>query len=222
MSPIDASPVQLSQALRQRTASLHVEAERSGIINDILRGRVGRLGYLLLLRNLLPAYRAMERGIDARRDSPIFRPFAQVSLRRSERISADMVALGTEREEQFPLLMAAEAYAATVMDADGGAGLRLIAHAYVRYFGDLSGGLVIKRLIGKSLGVGSEALSFYDVSAGDDPDRLKGDMRAAMDYAITNEAERETILDEAVTAFQHNIALSRAVQEYMLSAAHAS
>jgi len=50
-------------ALYLRTKALHVEAERTGIIRDLLRGEATREGYVLLLRNLLPAYRAMEQGL---------------------------------------------------------------------------------------------------------------------------------------------------------------
>ena len=46
-----------------RTKALHVEAERSGIIRELLRGSATRDGYILLLRNLLPAYQAMEKGL---------------------------------------------------------------------------------------------------------------------------------------------------------------
>ena len=50
-------PVSIVTALYLRTRNLHLEAERSGIIRELLRGNASRNGYILLLRNLLPACR---------------------------------------------------------------------------------------------------------------------------------------------------------------------
>ena len=50
---------------------LHRDAERTGLIADMLHGRADRRGYVLLLRNLQPAYKALERGLDAHRESAI-------------------------------------------------------------------------------------------------------------------------------------------------------
>ena len=66
----NSAPVSVVTALYMRTKTLHVEAERTGIIRDLLRGEASREGYVLLLRNLLPAYQAMERGLERHRGSP--------------------------------------------------------------------------------------------------------------------------------------------------------
>jgi heme oxygenase (biliverdin-producing, ferredoxin) len=213
MSITESSHFPLSKALRERTSELHLEAERSGIVNDILRGRAGRHGYLLLLRNLLPAYRAMEEALDVHRYSPLLASFARPELYRAPRIAADMAALGIEREDELPLLPASAAYAAAVTNAGEGKGLRLVAHAYVRYFGDVSGGLVLKRLLAKSLGIGPQGLSFYEFAPQIDPVFLKAEMRIAMDTAVAYDFDREIVISEGIRAFEHNIAVSRAVQE---------
>ena len=66
---LTASSGNLANTLRERTQALHTRAERSGIINDVLRGKASRYGYALFLRNLLPAYRQMEAGLE--RQEPI-------------------------------------------------------------------------------------------------------------------------------------------------------
>ena len=63
-------PVSIVTALYLRTRNLHLEAERSGIIRELLRGNASRNGYILLLRNLLPAYQAMEQGLARHRKTP--------------------------------------------------------------------------------------------------------------------------------------------------------
>ena len=48
----DSLPISVVTALYLRTKTLHLEAERSGIIRELLRGNASRDGYNLLLRNL--------------------------------------------------------------------------------------------------------------------------------------------------------------------------
>ena len=60
---------------------------------------------------------------------------------------------------------------------------RLIAHAYTRYLGDLSGGQIVQRLLAKSLGLRPEQLSMYDFSGFPDPAALKTEYRHALEQA---------------------------------------
>ena len=201
----------LSEALRERTSALHAEAERSGVINDILRKTADTRSYAMLLRNLLPAYSEMERALERHRESPTLGVFARPELHRASRIAADLVAMcGEDWRADLPLLPAGERYAARVATAGEGDGSRLLAHAYVRYFGDLSGGQVLKRLLGTSLGLGAESLSLYDFPGVSDPKALKDQMRDAIDRE--GDANGEVIILEGIRAFEHNIEVSRAVQ----------
>ena len=201
----------LSSLLREGTRAQHVRAERSGFIADLLRGRGERTGYVLLLRNLLPAYRALEQGLERHGASPVFAGLAWPALFRSLALERDLDALvGPDWPRTIALLPEGKRYAAVVAAASGGAGHRLLAHAYTRYLGDLSGGQVIGRLLGRSLGMGEEALSFYRFAAIEDPDTFKRDFRHALD-AASPLVDRALVVEEAVTAFELNIALSEAI-----------
>jgi heme oxygenase len=57
----------LAKALRARTQDLHARVERAGMVRAILTGNASRPGYALLLRNLLPAYLALEAGLERHR-----------------------------------------------------------------------------------------------------------------------------------------------------------
>ncbi len=201
----------LSTLLREGTRAQHVRAERSGFIADLLRGRGERTGYVLLLRNLLPAYRALEQGLERHGASPVFAGLAWPALFRSLALERDLDALvGPDWPRTIALLPEGKRYAEVVAAASGGAGHRLLAHAYTRYLGDLSGGQVIGRLLGRSLGMGEEALSFYRFAAIEDPDAFKRDFRHALD-AASPLVDRALVVEEAVTAFELNIALSEAI-----------
>lgn len=207
-------PVGVVAALHLRTKSLHADAERSGIIRDLLRGQASRAGYVALLRNLLPAYREMECGLDRHRFSPGLDALARFSFNRAGAIEADLRALcGDAWSATLPLLPAADAYARRVAFAAEDDGARLIAHAYARYLGDLSGGLILRRLLAKSLTLHDSEMNFYDFSRFADPATLKTDFRRALDQAGATLRDPEVVIEEGAVAFLLNIDLSWAVHE---------
>jgi heme oxygenase (biliverdin-producing, ferredoxin) len=198
--------------LRDRTRALHAAAERSGIIREILRGGSTREGYALLLRNLLPTYQELERGLDRHAHSRGVRQVAMKTLYRAPAIEADLLGLaGSQWNNVLPLLPEGERYAHCVAVAAGGDGARLIAHAYLRYLGDLSGGQIMKRLLQKSLGLDSASLSFYDFANIADIGAFKAEFRSALDRTAIEVGDTGPVIDEAELAFELNIALSEAV-----------
>jgi heme oxygenase (biliverdin-producing, ferredoxin) len=208
------TPTGLADALRERTRLLHAEAERSGFVREILQGRASQDGYALLLRNLLPAYRQMERGLERHRLTPGVRAIAQPSVYRMRALKADLESLrGRAWSRSLPLLPAGDRYARRVVAAAKGMGSRLIAHAYVRYLADLNGGQVLKRLLNRSLGLGPRTLSFHDFPGIADLQSFKTGYRQAFDRAALEIVDVEDVVDEAAVAFQLNIEVSKAILE---------
>ncbi len=211
-------PPSVVTALHLRTKTLHVEAERTGIIRDLLRGEATREGYVLLLRNLLPAYQAMEQGLERHRGSPALGRLAEYRLDRAPALEADLVALCGERwSHGLPLLAAGELYAGRIAQAAEDDGTRLIAHAYTRYLGDLSGGQILQRLLARSLELRPSELSFYDFPRFSDLDALKADYRQALDQAGAIAADPQTMIEEGAIAFSLNIDLSCAIKAMLSS-----
>lgn len=207
----------LIEALREQTRALHTTAERTGIISDILKRKADRQGYIAFLFNMLPAYRELEGALEKLRDKTIFHAFARRELYRADSLKADLAVLyGANWTRELVMLPAAERYATRISEvADGDAG-RLIAHAYVRYFGDLSGGQILKGLLGKALNLPPQALSFYDFPGIVDHIAFKDAMRHSIDVDVASACDREAVIDEAKLAFEHNIAISKSVQESLL------
>lgn len=216
-------PVSIVTALYLRTKTLHLEAERSGIIRELLRGSANRDGYILLLRNLLPAYQAMEHGLAHHRKTPGIGALAHYRLDRAPAIESDLAALcGEAWQRDIPLIPAGDQYARRVTEAARGNGARLIAHAYTRYLGDLSGGLILQRLLARSLELQPAELSFYDFPKYPDLAALKAAYREALDRAGTLAGEPEAVVEEGALAFTLNIDLSCAVQAALQPAANAA
>ena len=201
----------LARRLRDRTAALHRQAQRTGIMRDILRRQATATGYALLLRNLWPAYSELERGLDRLRASPGVGRFARPILYRAPAIARDLAALhGADWADRIPLLDAGKTYAARVAEAAAGGGERLIAHAYTRYLGDLNGGQLSGAILTKTLGLGPGKNAFFLFQA-DPLEQLRADFKADLDCAGVEVAAVPDVIEEAAHAFECNIALSRAV-----------
>lgn len=85
----------------------------------------------------------------------------------------------------------------------------LVAHAYTRYLGDLSGGQVLGRITQKSLGLkGGEGLSFFSFPGVSSPSLFKQLYRSRMNSIELTPEQQERVLQEAVAAFQLNIEVS--------------
>jgi heme oxygenase len=208
------APADLTEILRIRTQALHTRAERSGVINDILHGRATRYAYALLLRNLLPAYETMEQGLERLRAQPGIGAVARRELYRAEALEADLRALhGDQWQQSLPLLPEGEQYRRRVAEAADGDGARLIAHAYTRYLGDLSGGQIMKRLLARLLQLEPQQLSFHEFPGIADAGEFKRDFRQALNRAAAESVDIDGVIEEAMAAFELNIAVSEAVQK---------
>lgn len=202
-------PLPLGERLRHVTWALHREAERSGYMADILRGRADPAGYALLLRNLHPAYATLETALRRVDAHPALRPLRHPPLYRTEPLARDLDSLaGPDWRVSVPLLPAGARYEAAVDEAGRDDGVRLVAHAYVRYLGDLSGGQIMARVIGRSLRLEHGSVAFYTFE-GDTIEHLA--MRVRQAIGLVNEDDADRVLAEAALAFRLNIALSRAV-----------
>ena len=209
--PAEGAPG-LADVLRERTRRLHTQAERTGIIRELVRGRSTRFGYGLYLRNLLPAYRQLERELQRRRRMPGLGALALPEVYRAAALTADLEALfGPLWARRLPLLPAGARYAREIAAADTGYGLGLIGYAYTRYLGDLSGGQILKRLLGKSLALEPRALSFYEFPMVEDLKAFKREYRRAIDAAGLLIAEPDPVIAAAEAAFRLNIEVSEAV-----------
>lgn len=200
----------LADRLRARTRDLHRAAERSGIVARLIAGGADRAGYALYLRNLLPAYAALEAGLERGRTTQPLSALARPEVYRASAIEADLEHLaGPGWVGRMALLPEGLAYARQVVAAASGGGGRLVAHAYVRYLGDLNGGRMLAAMVARF--AGPEAAAFLTFPAIDDLPAFRSAYRAALDEAGRGIADPEAIANEAAEAFRLNIALSEAV-----------
>lgn len=159
----DAIPPALAERLRAATATLHRQVESSPFVQALLRGRLERRGYALMLRSLFDIYAALEAGLDRHaRHRAIVTTFDPALARRGA-LDRDLAVLhGPAWAHELAAVPAASALARRLHGLAAERPDALVAHAYTRYLGDLSGGQVLRRAAARLMPeAGGEGLAFY-------------------------------------------------------------
>jgi len=191
----------LASRLKAETRGLHALAERSGVMSDLVHGRLSMAGYCALLRNLQAIYAALETGLDTHpADARLWRP----ELRRLPALEQDLDRLhpGAWRTEA-PLVPATAAYVERLAVLTQTAPGLLLAHAYLRYLGDLHGGQMLARLVSQQFGLaGREGTAFYAFGEPALVEALKRDFRAGLDALDLAPPQADAFVAEACEAFR--------------------
>ncbi|KAJ3068613.1 heme oxygenase (decycling) 1 [Podochytrium sp. JEL0797] len=219
-APASPDAVLFSAAVKEETKELHRAAENAPLIKLIFSARITWPDYLNYLLALHPVYEALESAMELNKNHPVVSQFYfPRELNRTARVEQDIrflmenpdqsvyeEALATARAGE-----AVEAYVSRIRQVSETDPTLLIAHAYSRYLGDLSGGQQIAKRIQKSLGldVGS-GLDFYEFPDVEDHVAFKDQFRALMDQLETNASvqevfNREKFLEEAKLTFVLNV-----------------
>ncbi|WP_295683271.1 heme oxygenase (biliverdin-producing) [uncultured Nevskia sp.] len=198
----------LATRLRSATGSLHREVEGSPLIANLLRGALDRAGYCLMLRNLQPIYAALEARLPALAEDPVIACIFDPVLARLPALEADLVTLHGADWPSLPLQVAAKIYQGHLLQLDAPG---LVAHAYVRYLGDLAGGQMLARIVRRALSLeGDRGTAFYAFPS---PGAavLGQCFRDGLDRIVLLEAALDRIVDEACLGFRWHGDLFRAL-----------
>lgn len=205
MVPRNASAApDLPQRLREATRALHAAAERSALMVALLSGRLPRPRYLMLLRSLHALYEALEAGLERLAPDPAIATLDASALRRAPALAADLQALhGPGWRTALAPVPAAQAYAARLSALAATGSRTLVAHAYVRYLGDLNGGQLLRRRVAQGLALsGDEGTQFYDF--GGNAAVLRDRLRGALGRLPLSPDEQDAVVAEACWAFDQH------------------
>jgi heme oxygenase (biliverdin-producing, ferredoxin) len=191
------------QSVRRSTLEAHQRANHSPFMDALFDGRLAVADYARLVEQYSFVYGALEAVSDALAADPVAGPFVIDTLRRADRIAADLAFYGVTDPEPLP---ATERYAARIREvADWPAGF--VAHHYTRYLGDVAGGQAVAALLPRRYGVTGGGTAFYDFSDLGPVPRFRERYRALLDAAPWDSAERDRVVDEVKTAYELNIAM---------------
>ncbi len=181
----------LSQLVREASKDAHVAAERSPFMVALMKGDLPSEAYFDYLAQLAPIYEAIEKW-----EGKL--PFFDRRLDRFERIIADLEYIGT-RIVLNETIAYVKHIKKLIQKKDE---VRILAHHYVRYLGDLSGGQAIGSLVARNLSIPPNFLSFYDFDDIGDRVRYKETYRENLDTLIA-EKDYQKFIDEAILAFEY-------------------
>lgn len=182
----------LAARLREATWSAHQTAAGDAFLKGLLRGERTVEDYARLASQYLVIYRALEAAIAAS-SSELVASLHDPALERVTAVEADVAALGGPREPTPATAAYAEHLAGLAADP-----VRLAAHHYTRYLGDLSGGQHIGRALARHFG--ETTTSFYRFAI-DDLDAFKQQYRATLDTAGLDADAERALLEEAGHAY---------------------
>lgn len=201
----------LSTALRTETRELHVQAERSGAMAALLRGQLSLAGYGAMVAALHEIYAALEDGLERNATHPAIAGLRHPGLARRAALESDLAVL--RRLGMAPLAPIAEAraYAEHLRTLAATDAVLLVAHAWLRYLGDLNGGRVLARLVRDRLGVPEGAMAFYRFPAIADPAAAAVAWRLSLDAIDADPALQQRLVEEARDGFRRHIAMFEAL-----------
>ncbi|KAI5123147.1 hypothetical protein M0805_000850 [Coniferiporia weirii] len=228
----------LASLLKVATSAAHESAEHSQGAGWLTRGELDRDEYVWFLMMLFHVYNTLEIGLDKHSAHPTLAPtYNPTILARAPSLASDISFLLDVPEaswQDHPLHRAFlsappppfTAYVSRIryLSDEAADPSPLLAHAYVRYLGDLSGGQVIRRRIAKAYGIEREdgrGTLFYDFKQlGGGKSASIGDMRKikewfrdGMNQGGGDDASRkQAITDEAVKVFELNEGLFKVLR----------
>ena len=207
MTSIIAHNNDLSEELRTHTAQAHEEAEHSTFMNDLLTGKLDAQAFIKLQEQSWLFYTALEAAARACAEDSRAAGLLDSRLERKEALEADLDKLhqNTAWRDNVTATAATASYVERLESIEAEKNFpRLVAHHYVRYLGDLSGGQVIARMVTREYGVADESLSFYRFEDLGKLKPYKDNYRAELDALALTAEERAALLDEASDAFRFN------------------
>uniref|UniRef100_UPI00358E03ED heme oxygenase 2-like isoform X2 n=1 Tax=Myxine glutinosa TaxID=7769 RepID=UPI00358E03ED len=168
-----STPEDLSEMLKEGTKDSHTKAENTPFVKNFLQGNIKRKVFRLATVAIYHVYSAMEEELCKNEDHPALAPlYFPAELHRKSALEQDLAFLLGPEWRQHPEIRPSQAtqhYVERIHDVGQTEPALLVAHAYTRYLGDLSGGQVLKKVAQRALklpasGEGVKFFSFPQIS----------------------------------------------------------
>ncbi|WP_182347521.1 heme oxygenase (biliverdin-producing) [Tomitella gaofuii] len=195
----------LAALVKSRTDEAHRAAESSSFMADLLDGALPEAAYVELEAQSWFIYRALEAGGRTLAGNALVEPFLDDALLRLEGLEQDLEHhLGAHWRSSIAMLPATERYVERIAEVVATWPAGFVAHHYLRYLGDLSGGQIIRTKMSRTYGYDIDGVRFYIFDAIAKPKPYKDGYRAKMDALPIDDAESERFIAEVADAFRLN------------------
>ncbi|KAI2666863.1 Heme oxygenase 2 [Labeo rohita] len=191
------------------TKEVHEKAENTEFVKDFLRGRIRKELFKLGHVALYFTYSAMEEEIERNKEHPHFAPlYFPHELHRRDALARDLQYFyGEDWQNQISVSPATQRYVERIHQVGQDEPALLVAHAYTRYMGDLSGGQVLRKVAQRAMKLPptGEGLNFYEFDNVHSAKAFKQLYRSRMNELELDTHIKQKVVEEAVLAFQFNM-----------------
>ena len=199
----------LASQLREGTKHSHTMAENTAYMKCFLKGIVEREPFRKLLANLYFVYSTLEAELLRHQDHPVVGLVYFPELNRQASLEKDLAFYYGDRwQAEIAPSEAGRDYVARLQEISHSEPALLVAHSYVRYMGDLSGGQGLKSIVRSALELPSDrGTRFYEFDAFSSIGAIKefkGRYRDALNSLPVDAQSIEKIVAEANAAFALN------------------
>uniref|UniRef100_A0A8C5WLB1 heme oxygenase (biliverdin-producing) n=1 Tax=Leptobrachium leishanense TaxID=445787 RepID=A0A8C5WLB1_9ANUR len=202
-------PSDLSELLKEGTKESHEKAESCTFVKDFLKGHIKRELFKLATAALYFTYSALEEELDRNKEDPAIEPlYFPLELHRTENLKKDLCYFyGEDWEDTVQPSVATQAYVERIHHLGRHSPELLVAHAYTRYMGDLSGGQILKKVAQRALHLPTtgEGVQFYEFNNVTNAQKFKQLYRARLNTLELDAEKKESIVEEANRAFHFNM-----------------
>ena len=199
----------LASQLREGTKQSHTMAENTAYMKCFLKGIVEKEPFRKLLANFYFVYSTLEAELSRHQTHPVVGLIYFPELNRQANLEEDLAFYyGENWREEIAPSEAGKVYVARLQEISNTEPELLVAHAYVRYLGDLSGGQGLKSIVRSALELPSDkGTRFYEFDAFSSVGEIrefKGKYRDALNSLPVDAELIDKIVAEANNAFALN------------------
>lgn len=197
----------LATQLREGTSKSHSMAENVSFVKSFLGGVIDKESYRKLVSNLYFVYSAMEEEMEKNKDNIYIKPIYFTELNRRKNLELDLEHYyGPNWKSLIRISEATLSYVERIKTISSERPELLVAHAYTRYLGDLSGGQLLKKIAQRAMNLpDGKGLAFYEFDQVEDEQEFKQNYKKALDSLPLDSNLAENIVAEANVSFTMNM-----------------
>jgi heme oxygenase len=199
----------MAMLLREGTKQSHTMAENTAFMKCFLKGIVEREPFRKLTADLYYLYSALEEEILRHRSHPVVGMIYFPELERKAKLEDDLdYYYGNNWQALIAPSPEGEKYVARIQQISNENPALLVAHSYVRYMGDLSGGQSLRNIVRSALDLpadrGTGLHEFDAIPTVEARREFKKRYRDALNALPVDDVTAQAIVDEANLAFAMN------------------
>ncbi|AFZ50624.1 biliverdin-producing heme oxygenase [Dactylococcopsis salina] len=199
----------LAEQLREGTKQSHTASENTAFMKCFLKGVMEKKPFSELIADLYFVYATLEAEMFRHREHSVVGKIYFPELERKQKLEEDLAFyFGENWQEKIVASPAGKVYVDRIKKVSQTQPECLVAHAYVRYLGDLSGGQGLRKIARSAMDLPPDqgtGLHEFDALPNAEAKReFKEKYRNALNSIVVDEETQKAIIEEANYVFKLN------------------